>query len=152
MTSIGYRLKQERERGGKTPREIAHAMQIPLQTYYDLEDDDSLYQVVSLGELHRLLQALRIPLRNLLEPSAVLAGDTMPATNFDDVRRALNAYLKERSRSVEQFEDIVGWTIGGFLTDPAVAWDWNIDCVRDICRELKIHWVALLSNVLERPK
>jgi transcriptional regulator with XRE-family HTH domain len=135
------RLRSARERCGKTPAEMAAAMGMNLPSYYDLEGCDDLYTSVSLQDIFQMCRLLGI------SPSYLF---TRQETSPDDAIRpadlvvAIQRYCTEHQISVADFENEVGWELQSFLQDPQVGWEWNIDCIRDISKQLGLDWNQVL--------
>jgi transcriptional regulator with XRE-family HTH domain len=136
------RLKAARERAGKSPAELAAAMEISRPHYYDLEScNDELYMTVSLSELRRLCAELDISPRYLFSGEQT-ASET--STSFSSLAKIVATYLDDNHMSLASFEDMVGWTLDDFTTTPERAWDWNVDCLRDVCAALGVQWLDAL--------
>jgi hypothetical protein len=58
----------------------------------------------------------------------------------------LSMYLSQHHMSQAVFEDKAGWNLDGFITNPNAAWDWNVDCLRDLCGQLGVDWLAALPG------
>jgi transcriptional regulator with XRE-family HTH domain len=120
-------LKGARERLGQTPEQVARAVGLTVATYYDLENCNDLYNAVSLGELALMHKKAPIQLRVL--------------------RDLVRQYLSDHTISLSTFEAKVGWNLGSFLEDPDVAYrEWNVDCLRAICRELGLDWLDAIPG------
>jgi len=146
MTKAGHRLRSARERLELTPQEVASAAGINLPSYFDLEEQEGeLYSALSLGELRALCHKLRI------KPAHLFREESDPsvaeeAIDFSRLAERINRYLIENDQSQATFESKVGWYLGGFLSSPEIASEWNVDCLRDICQELQIDWIRALPS------
>jgi hypothetical protein len=125
---------------------MAERLGIGLPAYCDLERfDDELVTCLSLDQVRRLAQVLRVPIAALIadEADAAASGPAMSITELiDRIRRRLT----QEGISVDAFLDRVGWDITAAVTDPDSAWrDWNIDCLRDVCAEMAIDSLRVLS-------
>jgi transcriptional regulator with XRE-family HTH domain len=143
----GQRLKNAREERGLEPKDLATAAGITVPHYYDLEcPDDELYMTVSLAELARLCQALGVPVTSLFAASPIPQIQAH-VDGFTTLAHRLNEYLSTSGLSLHEFEDKVGWVMPPFPDDPAAAWDWNVDCLRDVCRESGVDWLQVLATL-----
>jgi transcriptional regulator with XRE-family HTH domain len=148
MHRPGERLRQARERAGKTQRDIATAIGIPLPAYYDLEDFDELTDVISLAELSHLSKHLGV------DPTYFFSESPLPgpAGNMPSSRLAeeINNYLHQNNVSQAAFEATAGWELGAFLTNPKVAGQWNVQCLKDVCAVLGMNWLEVLATMTSR--
>jgi hypothetical protein len=137
------RLTKAREAAGRTPQEMAKIASLNVPSYYDLEwCDDEIFRCLNLDELQAICKELRIVPRDLF--TGEHAGGGANAISFDFLAKQVSHYLEEQKMSQASFEDMVGWELGEFLQNPQAANKWNIDCLQDICRPLKIDWLDVL--------
>jgi hypothetical protein len=131
-------------RSGKKPEEIARQVGISLPSYYDLEDCDDLYNAISLGNIVAISRYLDVQPR-VLFTGAEESNKARRISQWDLAER-IKAYLRQEAMSQAAFEAKVGWELGGFLDQPDVISNWNVDCLRDICRELGLDWLQALPD------
>ena len=139
------RLRIAREQSGKTAQDLANAAGISVPHYYDLEaHDDELFMTLSLRELRELCQSLAVSARYLFANGP--RKDNGSVVSFVSIAAALSGYLREHKVSQDAFENKIGWSLGSLAANPELAWEWNVDCLRDVCSELQIDWMAALPS------
>jgi hypothetical protein len=117
-------------------------MEITVPHYYDLEsDDDELYMTLSLAELRLLCAELDMSFRYLFSGEQKTSDKSTP---FSSLAEMVAKHLDDHRMSQASFEDMVGWSLGDFTTNPERAWDWNLDCLRDVCAALGVEWLDAL--------
>jgi len=136
------RLRRARENAGKSPQEVAGAVGMSVPNYYDLESDDELYNNISLRALRDVCKALGVQARDLFEEGR--GQEHAGAVSFACISEGLKKYLSVHNMVLAVFEDQVGWVLDAFLERPEAAWDWNVDCLRDVCRPLEMEWLDAL--------
>jgi len=132
------RLRAARERAGIEPHEVAR--ETGLQ-YYDMEDHvDELWMACSLRDIAKVCAHLHVTPRYLFDETP----EAMPSNiryAFADVADLIRRYMEAHSISFEQFGNQAGWAVEDVLTDPSNAWEWNADCLKDVCTILGINWL-----------
>jgi len=108
-----------------------------------LEQFNDLNNTISIAELAALCKALGIRIIELF------ADDNATVTNqkgltFTDLALVVKTHLDERRQSLDDFENDVGWEIAAFFQAPDSAWNWNIDCLRDVCLGCGVDWLSVL--------
>jgi transcriptional regulator with XRE-family HTH domain len=135
------RLRKARETNGKTEAEMEKIIGPNAPTYYDLEAyEDELPMTMTLNELHRLCAFLGITIRILFE------AEGKQLLSFADLAEVVRNYLAGRSLSIEQFEELAGWELRGLLDNPDAAWEWNVECLRDVCQTVSRDWLDVLPE------
>ncbi len=145
--SAAARLQEIRVTLGKSPDEVAQAMGINLPSYYDLESyGDELYMCPSLSDLRSLCKFLGIT-------GSVLFTGQERATGISpsELARRMVERREELGLCWPDFEELVGWGIQGLVDDPNVAWEWNVDCLRDLCQVLRCDWIEALTGLFSEP-
>ena len=133
-----------REKITKTPQEIARLTGMSVPSYYDLESyDDEIYRTITLAELRELCTTLNIQARDLFVEKMQQPAE---AVSFGALAEKLSKYLIAYTVSQAAFEAKVGWSLGAFLANPDVAWEWNVDCLRDVCAPLQVDWLDALPS------
>jgi hypothetical protein len=126
---------------------MAERLVISLPAYFDLESfDDELVTCLSLEQVRSLATVLHLSIAALLadETNAIASG---PAMSMAELVDRIGQRLVQEGISVDAFSDRVGWDVTAALNDPDSAWrDWNIDCLRDVCAEIEIDWLRVLSD------
>jgi hypothetical protein len=132
------RLKRLRLLKGKTPEQMAASIG---GAYYDWEDcDGDLNRTASLSELSRLAASFETQCRLLFEDGRGDMESTPPKQLCDRIR----AYLAATNMNVAKFEDRVGFIIEPALRDPVEILEWNVDCLRFVCKEIGVNWLSAL--------
>jgi hypothetical protein len=147
MPAPKQRLRRARERLGLEPQAVADSAGLDLPSYYDLETcDDELFTCIALRDLFNLCNVLRISPTNLFTDSP----DEAPAERhgFPHLARCLRDHLASNHLSLDEFENRAGWSLSAFLDHPDTALDWNVDCLRAVCAQLNLNWLAYLSEPL----
>jgi transcriptional regulator with XRE-family HTH domain len=146
IAGVAGRLREARDRSGKTVDEVALAIGISVAAYADIEAyDDEFSMALSLEQIWRLARALEIPLTELI---GLTSPDCLDATDsMDALLEHVRAAVATRRESIEHFGDRVGWDIASAIDAPARAWsDWNLDCLRAVCEEVSCDWRSILCT------
>jgi transcriptional regulator with XRE-family HTH domain len=141
----GRRVREARERSGKTIDEMTSLLGISWESYNDLEVyDDEIILVLSLKELVTLSHALGIDLVDFFSN-----GASRPAESVSLVALAekINEYLTAHNLTVAEFEEAVGWEVANCLTDPSQFMNFNLDGLMDVSRPLSVDWRAVLLDL-----
>jgi hypothetical protein len=106
------------------------------------EHDRDFTYCYSLNEIKDVCKKLRIHPRDLFcEEPAI-------AISIEDFVERIKALCDEKKLSIEQFENIAGWKLASSLTNPPIALDeWNLDCLIDLSRELRIDWRRVITGL-----
>jgi transcriptional regulator with XRE-family HTH domain len=141
------RLKEYRERLALDPHELARAIGISSAAYFDLEGFDDLENAISLGRIAALARLLGVKASALFsneEPSQVIAPDTLASH--------LKTFMTLQKITVSEAGDEMGWALETFVDDPNwVILEWNVTCLRDVCRVLDCNWLAALNGIEQNP-
>lgn len=140
-----FRLARIRSRTGKTAKQVAEQSGVSVENYHDLEDADDLNDCISLRDLAAVCAAVGCLPADLFSGEADERPDTGPVS-FSDLRQRVMDHLKAGALSLPEFEGLVGWDFVEFSKDPDAAWKWNVQCLRDVCDPLKVHWVDALPR------
>ena len=145
MSAPRKRLIEARARSAKTPEQVATAAGLLATNYYDLElCDDEIVSAISIRDLNKLCSVLGVTLRELFGVSA----PTLKEKNgFSNLAMQVQEYLKTHGVSPMELEEKVGWELDGFLHDPETAWQWTVDALRDVCREIGVDWGLVLAKL-----
>jgi len=141
----GRRVREARERSGKTIDEMTSLLGISWESYNDLEVyDDEIILVLSLKELVTLSHALGIDLVDFFSN-----GASRPAESVSLVALAekINEYLTAHNLTVAEFEEAVGWEVANCLNDPNQFMNFNLDGLMDVSRPLSVDWRAVLLDL-----
>ncbi len=94
---------------------------------------------ISLSELSKLSSVLGTRTRFIFEDSE--AGQSISP---EQLSTKIKAHLAATGMSVGKFEDRVGFVIEPALHDSAEVLKWNVDCLRFVCKEIGVDWLAAL--------
>jgi len=143
MTRHADRIRELRERAGKSVDEMAAAVGMAYMEYLDLElHDTELPSVPSLASVQKLAAALNVTVRALLSEDGTEASHRL--THADLVER-VKVHLSEAGISREAFEDRLGWTLDDFFaSEERTLAQYNIEFLRVLCESLGVSWVAAL--------
>jgi hypothetical protein len=141
------KLTQARERKGWPIYEAAWQVEaasiMTRNNYYDVEQcEGALTENCSLAQLVRVCQLLDIHPRDLFseEPVAALPIET--------VVQAIKDHCAQKKITTAEFENAVGWLVESALDHPRNALrEWNIDCLKDVCDELGLNWLSVISGL-----
>ena len=138
------KLAAAREASGRDPALIAVAVGLTVPSYYDLEAcEEDINTTVSLEQIVKLCAELNVPVTSLCEGPHESRPDKL---DFGSIAASLRKYLNDHHLTQAAYEEQVGWSMEGFLDQPSVAWQWNVDCLKDVCAPLGINWVDALPE------
>ena len=138
------RFRKARERLGLSPDEVASCSGHSDSEIWDLEAiDDELTSVYSPKEVQQLCQALQI------RPIELFADNfTEKAVSADEVVHLIHSECQVRGKTLEQFEDIVGWRLSACIEPPNLLLeDMSVDGLQWLCRELHIDWRRVILSL-----
>ncbi len=137
------RLQQIRCSLNKTPGQVAEQAGVSRAAYYDLEDDPSeIFMCISLRALQRICECLHVDAFYLFTGTSRSESDA--CYDFKSIAMLIREHLERSGQSAVEFRGRVGWDIEPLLNDAGAGWDWNVDCLRDVCSALGIHWELAL--------
>jgi len=135
----GELIRERRLALGLEPEKVARQVGLEPSSYYDLEGfETELSTSVSLGDIARLEDILNFDVRE-----AFSGWSGRPELTLEGLSDAIKKHLREVNLTVNEFEDAIGWEVDSILANPHSALDWNLDCLRDICRTLGIRWESI---------
>lgn len=142
MTSDAERIKQLRQRAGKSAGDVASLAGLGDMAYYDVEAyDDELRTVLSLQQVKRLADALGVPSSALFLDGVT---DIEHRVTYDELA-ALVTHHFDSGVNREAFEEEIGWELGPFLEGESHALSaYGVDFLQELCGRLGIDWVAAL--------
>ena len=145
----GRRLREARERSGKSVDDMASLLGISREWYFDLEDyDEEITDTVSLRQLVLLSKAIGIDLVDFFSNGA---PKPVESVSLEALAEKINEYLTAQNLTVAEFEEAVGWELANCLTDPNQFMNFNLDGLMDVSRPLGVDWRAVLSDLQSRP-
>lgn len=131
------RLQQIRCSLNKAPGELAEQAGVSRAAYYDLESDPSeIFMCVSLRDLQRICGCLGVDAFYIFTGANRSESDV--CYDFESIAALVREHVKRSGQTAAEFSDHVGWEIEPFLRDAGAGWEWNVDCLRDVCKELGI--------------
>lgn len=137
------RLQQIRCSLNKTPGEVAEQAGVSRAAYYDLESyTDEIFTSISLRDLQRICDCLGVDAFYLFTGANRSESDV--CYDFETIAGLIWEHLKRSGQSAVEFSDRVGWEVEPLLKDTRAGWEWNVDCLRDVCRALGIRWELAL--------
>ena len=136
-TDIGQRLKTLREKCGKSAKAIADLVEIPVGSYYDLEDGNDWFQGIELIKICSLALLLGVTTPELLVGRP---HDGVNSITLDELKQKLVEWLEYSNIDLSVFEKRIGWEVESFLKDSATAREWNIDCLKAVCQAIGVDW------------
>lgn len=135
---------------GKTQNEVADAVGMSTNEYWDLEAyDDEIIDVLSVDTAKKVAKYFQLSLLQLLVPdkSSWPTKSIVSAVLVEEVRHKINAL----NISNETAEDKVGWYLKGFFADPQAYIDENpIMFLIDLAKFLKIEWLSIIPKEINR--
>ncbi len=138
-----HRLRDARERSGKSVVEMAALLDLSRESYNDLEVyDEEIIYTLSLQELITLSKALGI---DLVEFFSNGASKPEESVSLDALAGKINEYIAAHNLTVAEFEEAVGWELANCLTEPSQFMNFNVDGLMDVSRPLGIDWRAVLK-------
>ena len=149
MNEEKYREKliKARERKGWSVHKAATQVEANFITnrasYYDIElCDGDLTSCCSLNQIVRICKLLNI------HPSDLFCDEKPAAISISDAIEKIKTHCADKKISICEFENIAGWRVESCLNNPANAlYEWGIDCLIDVCRELQIDWRCVITGL-----
>jgi hypothetical protein len=138
-------LRGARGHAGLTEAQVAASANLPISWYRDLEEvAGEIENNVSIEKLLTICSLMRIePSSLFLEPSV---GRTEPIT-LQGLLLRIKERIKQENLSVDDFEERIGYHIADSLGNPTHALAWNLDCLKQACVSVGVHWVDLLNSM-----
>lgn len=138
-----HRLRDAREKSGKSVVEMAALLDLSRESYNDLEVyDEEIIYTLSLQELITLSKALGI---DLVEFFSNGASKREESVSLDALAGKINEYIAAHNLTVAEFEEAVGWELANCLTEPSQFMNFNVDGLMDVSKPLGIDWRAVLA-------
>ena len=137
------RIAAARKAVGLTEPEVAEAAALSDAEYADLESyDDEAFTCISLRQLCRLAQVLTVRPEDIVAAEQGMEHEAVSPTSLVS---ALKARMVATQESTEGFSERVGWAVEELLSDPRRIWEWNVDGLHDLCREIGVQWLGVLA-------
>ena len=143
MNDVAKRVRELRERTGKSIEEMASLLDMSRMSYFDIEfHDDELESVPSLKQVRQLAQYLGVSAAELVTGSTTDVNERIRW--HDLVARTLD-YRRTNGITEDAFEDLVGWKLDDFFaSEDAMLDNYPVDFLQVLCKELQISWVDAL--------
>ena len=139
-----HRLREARERSGKSIDEMASLLGLSWESYNELEEDDEeIIDSVSLQQLVTLAHALKIDLVEFF--SSGPANEPRESVSLEALAEKINAHLVAHKLTVTEFEDAAGWEVANCLTDPRRFMSFNLLGLMEVCEAVDVDWRAVLA-------
>jgi len=139
------RIREARERSGKSIDEMASLLGISREWYFDLEDyDQEILDTVSLRQLVTLSHALGLDLVDFFSNGAAKPAESV---SLDALAEKINEYLTAHNLTVAEFEEAVGWEVAKCLAEPREFMNFNVDGLKDVTKPLGVDWRAVLADL-----
>ena len=123
---------------------MAALLDISTASYWDLEShDEDMFMVTSLQQVLLLCRTLN------LAPNQLFAEEyrkEQEAISLAGVVAKIKSHVEAQRIELSEFGDRVGWDIGKMLDRPEERF--NVDALRDLCGEIGVNWVAVLSETI----
>ena len=139
----GARLKRARESAGKSASEVAKLLGLTPRDYDEWEAyEGELNMATSLRQLSKIAGALGIRTSAIFDDSP----SEGPPVHPEELCKRIRTHLDATGMSVEEFENRVGFEMAPALAAWSKVLDWNLDCLRFVCKELGIDWRLALPD------
>ena len=138
------RIKEARERAGLSIDEVAVRSGINKNSIYDFEMvEGDLCAGYSPKEVQRICRVIGI------RPVDVFADNVSgSAVSQEELIRRIREECGSRGITIEQFEDVVGWSFGACMEKTEVLLEEiSIDGLQWLCRELNIDWRRVILSL-----
>ena len=113
MNDAAKRVRELRERTGKSVEEMASLLDMSRMSYFDIEfHDDELESVPSLKQVRQLAQYLGVSAAELVTGST---RDVNERIRWHDLVARTLDYRRTNGITEDAFEDLVGWKLDDFF-------------------------------------
>ena len=134
------RLQRIRLASGKSARDVAYEVGVGMLDYNEWENCEAeLNRVISISDVVKLSRVLAVPATMFFSNR-----EHGTAISPEDLRRTITKYLQESGIAISEFEDQVGFAIAPMLQDSCEILNWNVDCLRFVCKAIGVDWLAAL--------
>lgn len=144
MEGRAKRLKGLREKAGKTEKEMAEIIGIPLVSYNTLElYNDEIIDSLSLRQVKELAQTCGVSSRTLL-----LEGESdqnyIGCKTFTELAEKIKQHLSQHNLTIEKFADETDWYLEDFIKKPELALDRPATFLIDLCKPIGLNWLDVV--------
>ena len=141
-----HRLREARERSGKSIDEMAGLLGMSWEGYNELEeDDDEIFESVSLRQVVTLGHALNLDLAEFF--SSGPAKKRAESASLETLAEKISQYLVTEKLTVDEFEETAGWEVRHALTDPSRFMGFNLLGFIEVSEIVGVDWRAVLSGL-----
>jgi len=143
MKGVAKRVRELRERTGKSAEDLASLLEMSAMSYFDIEfHDDELESVPSLRQVRQLAACLGVSTAELVTG---FTTDVNERIRWHDLASSTLDCRHTAGVTEDAFEDLVGWKLGDFFaSEDAMLDNYTVDFLKRLCKELKISWVHAL--------
>jgi transcriptional regulator with XRE-family HTH domain len=143
MKGAAKRVRELRERTGKSADDLARLLGMSPMSYFDIEfHDDELESVPSLRQVRELAMRLGVSAVELVTGSTT---DVNERIRWPDLVSRTLDYRRTAGVTENVFEDLVGWKLGDFFaSEDAMLDNYTVDFLKELCKKLQISWVHAL--------
>ena len=140
------RLREARERSGKSIDEMAALVGLSWESYNELErDDDEIIDSVSLRQIVTLSRALKIDLVEFF--SSGPAKKPREGVSLETLAQKISDFLVAEKLTVTEFENTAGWEVANSLTDPSRFMNFNMLGLMEVCEIVGVDWRGVLAQL-----
>lgn len=145
MSTDPLPIAEARKRANLSVPDLAAAIGINQPWCWDLlGEEEELYSTLSLRQFLRAATALRV------SPLSLVPEQVLPAKeprSFEELVVRITRFCAGCGITPDQFGDLAGWDVRSVLAAPSAALDdWCLDCLRDVCAALNLHWPDFLHG------
>jgi transcriptional regulator with XRE-family HTH domain len=129
---------------GKTEADMARALDMTEMSYFDIEHhDDEVISVPSLDQVRRLASLLGVSVASLvIEPGQPIPSGRL---TYPELVARIKSHLGTSGQTLEEFEDIVGWSLSEFMAGEQEALRfYSIDFLKSLSEALGVEWIEAL--------
>lgn len=138
------KLQYFRELSGKTQEIVARAAGINTNHYYDLETfPGDLDCSVSLKELAALASELNFSVPSLFSEQI---RDDPSRISADMVVDKFAKRMKSLGITSSELDNLAGYEVSTIFENPIEVWNWNVNCLRQVCAVLQIDWIDMFPG------
>jgi transcriptional regulator with XRE-family HTH domain len=143
MNDVAKRVRELRERTGKSVEDMASLLDMSPMSYFDIEfHDDELEAVPSLRQVRQLAECLGVSTAELVTG---LTTDVNERIRWPDLIARTLDYRRTAGVTADAFEDLVGWKLDDFFaSEDAMLDNYPVDFLQVLCKELQIPWIHAL--------
>jgi transcriptional regulator with XRE-family HTH domain len=144
MMAIADRIRDLRDKSGRTERVLADALGLTVEAYGDLEQyDDELETTVSIAQAMMLARLLGADLSEIIGESVASAPMRIAA-----IRAGMVAELARSPGAREELEDLIDWDLGPFLegTDQWMT-VYTLDFMRSLATAIGLSYGEVLAGL-----